>query len=132
MITKARKHHSALAKLFRAPSRELDIPERSKTVPTVIENPVEHDTNAASMSFFAKSVEGRVITKGRIDLKVVVSVVLVVRAGFEDEVEINRVAAEILGIVELLNHACQVAPKEVLPCGFAAPSRGAGRSVVDC
>ena len=86
-----------------------DVVELEEPPAGVVEHAVEHHPHAPRVAGVQELAQCGVAAEHRVDLLVVVRVVAVVAGGLEDRREVDRVDAEVLQIVELLDHADEVA-----------------------
>ena len=88
--------------------------ERPETAAGVVEDAVKDNAHATRVAGVEQFAHCRVPTEERIDLEVVIRVVPVVRRGGEHRIEVDRVDAEPLEMVEVFDHAEQVTALEAV------------------
>ncbi|MNS97004.1 hypothetical protein D3C72_1313260 [compost metagenome] len=103
----------------------LGVLEPDVVVAGVVEHAVDDHLDAVLVKLADQALELGVGAEARIDLHVVGRVVLVVRAGLEERVEVDRVDAHRLQVGDLLAHAGEVTAHEVVEVGLGVPGHGA-------
>ena len=88
--------------------------ERPEPAAGVVEDAVEDDPHAAAVRRVEELAERRVAAEERVDLEVVVRVVAVVGGRLEDRRQVQRVDAERLDVVEVLDDPEEVAALEAV------------------
>ncbi len=87
----------------------------------MVEYAVEHHLQPAPVRFVEQRVEGRIAAQQWVDLIIVVGVVAVVRGRLEDWREIDRGRAQLLDMIQMLDHAQQIAALVALDRRRAIP-----------
>ena len=80
----------------------------------VIEHPVEDDTHAAPVRRVEQPCERGIPAEERVNLVIVVRVIAMIRGRLKDGAEIQRVNAKVREIVEVVDHAQQIAALEAV------------------
>ena len=86
----------------------------------MVEHAVEHDADAPGVRLVDHPAQGGVAAEHRVDLLVVVRVVAMVRRRLEDRREVHGIDAQVHQVIQVLDHADQVAPL-VAVVGRGAP-----------
>ena len=98
-----------------------DVVERPEAPPRVVEDAIEDDPHAPLVGDVEQLAKGTVPAQQRIDMEVVVRVVAMVRRRLEDRREIDRRDTELVEVVEVLDHAQQVAALEAMVGRWCVP-----------
>ncbi len=102
------------------------LPETEETVAGVVENAVEHELHAAPLQVFDQGVEGLPAAQVRVDLVVVLGVVAVARGALENGRQVEATGAQVVQVVERLDHAPEVAAVELARSLFGIGRRSPG------
>src|SRR5688572_12021614 len=95
--------------------------ELPETPAGMVEHTVEHNLDIAEMRLIEQLSQRRIPAQQRINLKVIKSVVAVVRCAGENRVQIERRYTEVAQIVQLIDHAQQITALKALFFGMATP-----------
>jgi hypothetical protein len=101
--------------------------ELIKATAGVIKYPVEDDTHAAPVSLVEQPFERGIPAQYRINLRIVVRVIAMIRCRLKDGAEIQCVNAEVCEIVEVFEHAQQIAALEAMRGRRGLPGLQGGR-----
>ena len=102
---------------IRVRNRTLEI---GAAVADVGEHAVQNDLHAALVRLVAEVPEIVLCAEHRVDAGIVIRVVPVRRPGHEDRVEVERLDAEIMQIIQLFAHAGEIAAEKVVICDLTA------------
>src|SRR3972149_5755781 len=83
-----------------------------EAAPAMIEYAVEDDSNPRRVPPLEQTVKRWEIAQLGIDLEIIARLVAMIRGGIEDRVEVDGVDSEIEQVVELLDHAFEIAAHE--------------------
>jgi hypothetical protein len=92
-----------------------------KSSTRVIEYPIEHDAHVAVVRFVDEFAKRDIAPQQRVDTHVIVGVIAMVGGRRKDGGEVQGRDAQLFEIVELVDHAIQIAPLKSIVRGWAAP-----------
>jgi len=98
-----------------------DVVELEEAPAGVVEDPIQHNADAAAVRLVQQAAQGGIPAEDGIDLQVVVGMVAVVGGGLEDRRKVNGIDAQVLQVIQLFQHADQVAALESVAGGRGVP-----------
>ena len=84
--------------------------KRPEAAPAVVEHTIKDQAHATALQLHHQGIEGGIASEQRVHLQVVVSVVAVIGRRTEDRVEVESGDAELLQMIEPLDHAVEITP----------------------